>query len=202
MSVPPNDNDNSIKNLHNNKLSFLGEKIGLFYCVRVISARSTVAAAAEAKGDRLSLGYLVSAHGACLFFFPPKNTFRCEGWENSIFVYLFFFTTRIVCSVILLLLYYYFFNRKTNLVMRSSANFRSVPHPPRAPVSPLKKQLLLLTEAREFHGPRARALGQFNRGTDVRRRAINQPAAADKELYKRIQNKNKNRIKNVRKVNK
>jgi hypothetical protein len=42
------------------------------------------------------------------------------------------------------------------------------------PVVSLKKKkkqlLLLITEAREFHGSRDRAFGQFNRGIDVRRR--------------------------------
>lgn len=55
-------------------------------------------------GNRLSLGYLVSAHGACLFF-VRKNTFRRGGWENSIIRFFSSVLSSVYCIIVIIYIF-------------------------------------------------------------------------------------------------
>lgn len=153
-----------IKNLYNNKLSrpsyiytsiirayvgFFGEKIGLFYCVRVISTRSWHR---RGGGDRLSFGYLVSAHGACpFFFFCTKKHFPARRVRKFDF---FFY-----CCVIIIF-YYYFStepsekNESRNTIFRKFSPF----FPPSSHGRPPFKKTVIVVNGGERISRSARVL--------------------------------------------
>lgn len=103
--------------------------------------------------------------------FPAR---RVRKFDNTVF---FHFIVRVLYYCYYIYIYFSILSSLTKkpIVIRSSANFRFLCLFRWSPLKKKKKQLLLLiTEAREFHGPRASAFGQFNRGLDVRSRTGHQ----------------------------